>query len=204
MQPANRHGELIARLPRHCALFGKFDVMGVRRSPSANKAGLRGDKPEMVAIALAYRLADGDDLSSRARAFPDLRLAAMSASGRRSSTQLVQPGHELTSTLWASTAESWFFSGKTRYAQVARASGSLVSASSEISRSRSFSEASGGRVGVFMPSARARLPSGSGGPWRVPAHLRGRLVALGTFKPAKARQHGKGPRFRGPLTLRAG
>src|SRR6516225_630190 len=61
VQPANRNGELVAGLPPHCSLLGKFDVMGVRRTPPADEARLRGYEPQMVAIAFAYWLADRAD-----------------------------------------------------------------------------------------------------------------------------------------------
>src|SRR6516162_5492048 len=61
VQPANWNAELVANLASHRALLGKLEVMGIRWAPSADETGLRGDEPEMVAIAFAYRLADGKD-----------------------------------------------------------------------------------------------------------------------------------------------
>src|SRR5579871_6015232 len=61
VQPADGNGEFVADLPPHRPLLGKFDVMGVRRAPPTDEARLRGHKSQMVAIALAYRLADGKD-----------------------------------------------------------------------------------------------------------------------------------------------
>jgi hypothetical protein len=51
------------------------------------------------------------------------------------------------STDWASVVASWFFSGRARCAQLARASGSLSCPSSAISWRRRFSEASGDSLG---------------------------------------------------------
>ena len=61
MEPANRNGELVADLPPQRSLLGKLEVMGIRRTPSANETRLTGHKPQMIAISFAYRLADGED-----------------------------------------------------------------------------------------------------------------------------------------------
>lgn len=45
VQSADRDDELIAYLSTHRALLGKFDVVGVGRSSSADQARPRGNKP---------------------------------------------------------------------------------------------------------------------------------------------------------------
>src|SRR5215469_14808183 len=69
VQPANWNGELVADLPPHRSLLGKFEVMGIRRAPPAHETGLRGHEPQMVAIAFADRLANGKDPVAGARRF---------------------------------------------------------------------------------------------------------------------------------------
>src|SRR6516164_7626503 len=69
VQPADGKGELVADLASHRPLLGKFEVMGIRRAPAADETRLRGHEPEMVAIAFAYRLADGKDPLARAPRF---------------------------------------------------------------------------------------------------------------------------------------
>ena len=61
VQPADGNGELVADLAPHRPLLGKLDVVGIRRAPSADETRLRGHKPQMIAIAFAYRFADGED-----------------------------------------------------------------------------------------------------------------------------------------------
>src|SRR6516165_501574 len=61
MQPTNRNGEPITDFPPHRPLLRKFDVVGIRGRAAADKTGLCGHKPQMVAIALAYRFADDGD-----------------------------------------------------------------------------------------------------------------------------------------------
>jgi hypothetical protein len=58
MQPANGDGEPVADFPAHRPLFGKLEVVGIRRDAPADEARLGGHKPQMVAIALPYRFAD--------------------------------------------------------------------------------------------------------------------------------------------------
>ena len=59
VQPADRDSEAIADLPPHRPLLGKPEVVGVRGAPAADETPLRSHEPEMVAIALPHRLADG-------------------------------------------------------------------------------------------------------------------------------------------------
>jgi hypothetical protein len=59
MEPADGNGKFVADLASHRSLLGKFDVMSVRRAPPADETRLRNHKPQMVAIAFAYRFADG-------------------------------------------------------------------------------------------------------------------------------------------------
>ena len=66
MEPANRDGEAVADLASHCSLFGKPDVVRIRRGATADETGLGGDKAQMVAVALAHRLSDdGHRLGAR-------------------------------------------------------------------------------------------------------------------------------------------
>ena len=58
VQPADGDGEAVADPPAHRPLFGKLDVVGIRGGAAADQARLSGHKPQMVAIALAYRSAD--------------------------------------------------------------------------------------------------------------------------------------------------
>ena len=58
MEPTDRNGEAVADLPPHRPLLGKFDVMGIGRGATADETGLGGDKSQMIAVALAHRLAD--------------------------------------------------------------------------------------------------------------------------------------------------
>src|SRR6516225_3198838 len=59
VQPADRDGEAVADLAPHRPLLRKLEVVGVRGAPAADETPLRSHEPEMVAIALANRLADG-------------------------------------------------------------------------------------------------------------------------------------------------
>ena len=61
MQSTNWNGEPVADLTSHRRQFGKLDVVRIRRRPSADQTRLGGHKPDMVAIALAHRLADDRD-----------------------------------------------------------------------------------------------------------------------------------------------
>src|SRR5262249_22973794 len=66
VQPTDRDGEAIADPPAHRPLLGKLDVVGIRRGAAADKAGLSGHEPQMIAIPLAHGLAnDGDFLRAR-------------------------------------------------------------------------------------------------------------------------------------------
>ena len=66
MEPADRDGEAVADLASHGSLFGKLDVVRIRRGATADETGLGGDKSQMVAVALANRLSDdGHRLSAR-------------------------------------------------------------------------------------------------------------------------------------------
>ena len=61
VQPADGDGEAIADLSSHRPLFRKFDVVGIRRRAAADETRLSGHKPQMVAIAFAYRFANDSD-----------------------------------------------------------------------------------------------------------------------------------------------
>ena len=48
MKSANGNSELVADFPPHRALFCKLDVVGIRGGSTANEAGLRGHKLQML------------------------------------------------------------------------------------------------------------------------------------------------------------
>jgi hypothetical protein len=50
MRPAQRHRELIADLAIERTGLHKTQMMRIRRTPTANQAGLFDDMPDMVAI----------------------------------------------------------------------------------------------------------------------------------------------------------
>ena len=50
MRPAQRHGELIAHLATERSRLCKTQMMGIRRTPTTNQAGLFDDMPDMVAV----------------------------------------------------------------------------------------------------------------------------------------------------------
>src|SRR5262249_45902297 len=56
MQPAQRHGELVAHLSSHRLPVGKLDVVGIARRAATNQAGLRADKFEMLLVTTAQPL----------------------------------------------------------------------------------------------------------------------------------------------------
>src|SRR5690348_5224278 len=58
MESADRYGEAVAHLASHRVRLCKFDVMGIARASTANKTRLGGNKSQMIAVALAHRLAD--------------------------------------------------------------------------------------------------------------------------------------------------
>ena len=98
VQPADGNGETVTDFPPHRPLLCKFDVVGIRRGPTADEAGLRGHKLQVFAVALTYRLTDdGDCLLARidlqrliARA---VRLL-MSGCARLRFSELAQPRRE--------------------------------------------------------------------------------------------------------------
>src|SRR5579872_3101700 len=61
MKPAQRNREAVADFSPHRALFCKFEVVGIRRGSTTNQTGLRGNKLQMMAIALAHGLSDDSD-----------------------------------------------------------------------------------------------------------------------------------------------
>ena len=62
VQPADGDGEAVTDPPAHRPLPGKLDVVGIRRGAAADQARLSGHKPQMIAITLAYGLANDSDL----------------------------------------------------------------------------------------------------------------------------------------------
>jgi hypothetical protein len=61
VQPANGHGEPVADLASHRPLLRELDVVRIRWGPPTDQTRLGGNKSQMVAVALAHRLADGND-----------------------------------------------------------------------------------------------------------------------------------------------
>ena len=59
MQSAERHGEFVAHPAAECGALGKSEMMRVRRSPTAEEARLQGHEFEVIAVAVAPRLAQG-------------------------------------------------------------------------------------------------------------------------------------------------
>ena len=60
MESAERHGELVAHPAAQCGALGKSQVMRVRWSPTAQQARLQGHELEVIAVAVAPRLAQGE------------------------------------------------------------------------------------------------------------------------------------------------
>jgi hypothetical protein len=58
--PTQRNRELVADLSSHCPALGKPKVMGVRRAPSADQAGLLGDRADVIAVANAPRFRESE------------------------------------------------------------------------------------------------------------------------------------------------
>src|SRR6516164_3831398 len=56
MRPAQRHREFIARLATERSRLRKTQMMRIRRTPTANQAGLFDDMPNMVAVTNPARL----------------------------------------------------------------------------------------------------------------------------------------------------
>ena len=56
MTPAQRHGELIADLPAERSALYKTEVVSVRRLPSADQAGARTNKLDVIAVTDPPRL----------------------------------------------------------------------------------------------------------------------------------------------------
>ena len=96
MKSANGNSELVADFPPHRALFCKLDVVRIRGGSTANKAGVRGHKLQMLPVALAHRLADHRDRPAArivARGMAILVVVVSFRSRRLSFTELVQsPG----------------------------------------------------------------------------------------------------------------
>jgi hypothetical protein len=64
VQSADGYSKLIADLSLHRTLLGKLDVVGIGRRSAADETRLRGDKPQVFAVSLSYRLTDDADLWS--------------------------------------------------------------------------------------------------------------------------------------------
>src|SRR5262245_58505640 len=58
VQPADRDGEAVADLPPHRPLLDKFEMVGIAGDATADETRLGRDKSQVVAVALAHRLAD--------------------------------------------------------------------------------------------------------------------------------------------------
>ena len=99
MQTANRDGEPVADFSSDRPLFGKLDVMGIGRTAAADEAGLMGHEAQMVAIALARRLAyDGDFrggwLGALSLGFLRVRFLGLISVRRGVVAKLAEPRHK--------------------------------------------------------------------------------------------------------------
>ena len=65
VESADRYSKLVADLKSHRTLLSKFDVVGVGRGSAADQTRLRGDKSQVAAVPLPYRLVDDADLRFR-------------------------------------------------------------------------------------------------------------------------------------------
>ena len=61
MRPAQRYRELIAHLATERTGLHKTQMMRIRRTPTANQAGLFDDMPDMVAVTNATRFGEFKD-----------------------------------------------------------------------------------------------------------------------------------------------
>ena len=61
MRPAQRHRELIAHLATERTRLHKTQMMRIRRTPTANQAGLLDDVPDMIAVTNATRFGEFKD-----------------------------------------------------------------------------------------------------------------------------------------------
>ena len=50
MTAAERNGEFIADLAAECLALGESEMMGIRRPPAADQAGMLGDKSDMIPV----------------------------------------------------------------------------------------------------------------------------------------------------------
>ena len=60
MEPAERHREFVTHPAAECGALRKSEMMRVRRSPTAEEARLQGHEFEVIAVAVAPRLAQGE------------------------------------------------------------------------------------------------------------------------------------------------
>ena len=60
MQPAERHGKLVAHPAAERGALREPEMMRVRRSPTAEQARLQCYELEVIAVAVAPRLAQGE------------------------------------------------------------------------------------------------------------------------------------------------
>ena len=117
VQPADRDGEAVADLAPHRPLLGKPEVVGVRGAPAADETPLSSHEPEMVAIALPHRLANGRRRLSLRFGPHGFAVRAIGLLDLWSRYWGASPGwlsraSKAVSTAWASALESWFLRGR--------------------------------------------------------------------------------------------
>jgi hypothetical protein len=61
VRPAERDSELVAHLAAERAWLHEAEVMGIGWLATADQAGLGGDEPKVLLVAIAPRLGDGQD-----------------------------------------------------------------------------------------------------------------------------------------------
>jgi hypothetical protein len=84
MRPAQRHRELIAHLATKRTGLHKTQMMRIRRTPTANQAGLFDDMPDMIAVTNPAWFGEHQDAL--------INLWRLSASVVRRSSRSMTPG----------------------------------------------------------------------------------------------------------------
>ena len=97
VQPAKGDGKAVADLAPHRPLLGKLDVVGIAGAAAADEAGLRSHKAQVVAITLAYRLANDDRMAWFGATSPRLlrvRFLGLAYVFRGDLAKLAEPRHK--------------------------------------------------------------------------------------------------------------
>jgi hypothetical protein len=107
--------------PRERTGLHKTQMMRIRRTPTANQAGLFDDMPDMVAVTNATRFGEFKD------ALVDLWCVLVQAligecSGNSLAFATASLAAKASSTFWASAADNWFFAASRRCAHSAGSS----------------------------------------------------------------------------------